>query len=78
MRAVGLLPGDIAVFEHGLPPRPGDIVAALVDGTSVLRVYAVTLGRPMLRTPDGHGPATRADTVVLQGVMTQLLRSRTR
>jgi hypothetical protein len=32
----------------------------------------------MLRTPDGHGPATRADTVVLQGVMTQLLRSRTR
>lgn len=76
MRSVGLLPGDVVVLEHGVQPRPGDVVAALVDGASVLRVYAVTLGRPMLRTADGHGVATRAEEVVIQGVMVQLVRSR--
>jgi repressor LexA len=76
MRSIGLLRGDVVVLENGVQPRPGDVVAALVDGASVLRVYAITLGRPMLRTADGHGTATRADDVVVQGVLVQLLRSR--
>jgi len=78
MRAVGLLPGDALVCEHGVTPRQGDVVAALVAGASVLRVWSVQGGRPMLRTADGHVAAVPADGLVIQGVMVQLLRSRVR
>jgi len=78
MRAVGLLPGDVLVCEHGVAPRQGDVVAALVDGLSVLRVWSVQGGRSMLRTADGHVAAMPADGLVIQGVMVQLVRSRVR
>lgn len=76
MRPLGLLPGDVAVFEHGVPPRQGDVVAALIDGASVLRVWSVANGRPMLRTAEGTAVAVPADGLVIQGVMVQLVRAR--
>lgn len=76
MRSIGLLQGDVAVLENAVDPRPGDVVAALVEGQSVLRVYSITHGRPMLRTADGHSAPVRADDIVIQGVMIHLLRSR--
>jgi len=75
---MALLPGDVVVCEHGVQPRQGDVVAALVDGASALRVWAVVNGRPMLRTADGQCDELAADGLVIQGVMVQLVRSRVR
>ena len=31
---------DVAIFEHGVTPRPGDTVAALIDNESTLRLFS--------------------------------------
>ena len=36
-----IVAGDVLIFEHGLEPRSGDVVAAFVDGESVVRSYVV-------------------------------------
>jgi repressor LexA len=38
MTGVGLLDGDVVVVERNAPTRPGDIVAAVVDGEMTLKV----------------------------------------
>lgn len=78
MRAMALLPGDVVLCEHGVQPRQGDVVAALVDGASVLRVWSVQSGRPLLRCPDGETPPVSASELVIQGVAVQVVRSRVR
>ena len=78
MRAMALLPGDVVVCEHGVQPRQGDVVAALVDGASVLRVWSMQSGRPVLRCPDGETPPVSAGDLVIQGVAVQVVRSRGR
>ncbi len=77
-RSLALLPGDVVICEHGVQPRHGDVVAALVDGASVLRVWSMQGGRPMLRSPDGQTPPERAEGLVIQGVGVQVVRSRVR
>jgi repressor LexA len=77
-RSMALLPGDVVVCEHGVQPRQGDVVAALVDGASVLRVWSMQGGRPVLRCSDGQGPPTSAEELVIQGVAVQVVRERTR
>jgi SOS-response transcriptional repressor LexA len=77
-RPLALLPGDVVVCEHGIQPRHGDVVAALVDGASVLRVWSMQGGRPVLRSPDGQTPPERAEGLVIQGVGVQVVRSRGR
>lgn len=77
-RPLALLPGDVVVCEHGIQPRHGDVVAALVDGASVLRVWSMQGGRPVLRSPDGQTPPEQAEDLVIQGVGVQVVRSRVR
>lgn len=77
MRGRGIIKGDILVLEHGLERRPGDVVAALVEGESVVRTYTFRLGRPMLEASHPSlGRLVPADGLVIQGVMTSLIRHR--
>jgi len=41
--------GDIAVFEHGPEPRPGQIVAALIDRKNTLKTFLVKNGKLFLK-----------------------------
>jgi hypothetical protein len=72
------LPGDVVVCEHGVQPRQSDLVAALIDGASVFRVWSMQSGRPVLRSPDGQTPPENAEDLVIQGVAVQVVRSRVR
>jgi SOS-response transcriptional repressor LexA len=78
MRAIALLPGDVVVCEHGVQPRQGEVVGALVDGASVLRMWSMQGGRPVLRCSDGQGRPASAEELVIQGVAVQVVRERTR
>src|ERR1017187_6586097 len=39
-----ILDGDFAVFEHGMTPRSGDVVAALIDSESTLKTFITERG----------------------------------
>ena len=41
--------GDIVVLEHGQEPRNGQIVAALMDGASMLKTFVLKGGKPYLK-----------------------------
>lgn len=69
--------GDVVIVEHGREPRPGDVVAALVDGQSTLKTYLVQRGRPFLRAENPRYPdLIPASELVIQGVMVALIRRR--
>ena len=69
--------GDYAVFEHGLTPRPGDVVAALIDNESTLKTFIVENGKPCLRAENPRYPKLiPASELVIQGVMVALSRKR--
>ncbi len=70
-----ILDGDIGVFERR-EARPGEIVAALVDGVSTtLKRLVLVRGRPVLRAENPRYadivPAERLET---QGVLVGLIR----
>src|SRR5229473_2908887 len=44
-----ILSGDTVIVEHGMTPKPGDVVAALIDGESTLKTYMMQRGKPFLR-----------------------------
>lgn len=48
--------GDIAVFEHGPEPRPGQIVAALIDRKNTLKTFLVKNGKPFLKAENPKYP----------------------
>ena len=67
--------GDIAVFEHGPDPRPGQIVAALIDRKSTLKTFLVKGGRPFLKAENPRYPnLIPSDELVIQGVFRALIR----
>ena len=73
----GILDSD-TVFLVQREPRPGDIVAALIDGESTLKRYLVQRGRPFLRAENPRYPdLLPATELVIQGVMVGLLRRQT-
>lgn len=77
MRGRFIVQGDIVVLEHGIEPRRGDVVAALVDGESLVRTYTVRRGRAMLEAAHMALPALiPADELVIQGVMVSIIRHR--
>jgi repressor LexA len=67
--------GDIAVFEHGLEPRPGQIVAALIDRKNTLKTFLVKDGKPLLKGENPNYPdLIPSEELVIQGVFRALIR----
>ncbi|SFH34956.1 LexA family protein [Modicisalibacter xianhensis] len=48
MLAYGIYPGDILVVDRSIDPRPGHILAALVDGEVIVKRYELLGNRPYL------------------------------
>ena len=70
-----ILNGDIVVLEHGMSPRAGDVVAALIDNESTLKTYLIQRGKPFLRAENPRYPdLIPAQELVIQGVMKALIR----
>jgi len=72
-----ILPGDIVVVEHGLTPKAGDVVAALIDGESTLKTFSLQRGKPVLHAENPKYPdLIPVGELVVQGVMVALIRKR--
>ena len=72
-----IVDGDIAIIEHGLSPRPGDVVAALIDGQVTLKTFLVQRGKPYLRAEHPRYPnLIPQEELQVQGVMVALVRKR--
>lgn len=70
-----IMEGDFAVLEHGMDPRHGDVVAALIDNESTLKTFVKQRGKPCLRAENPKYPdLIPAAELVIQGVMVALIR----
>jgi repressor LexA len=48
MRDIGLMHGDVVAVEHNTPPKPGDIVVAVVDGATTVKRLVLERGHYVL------------------------------
>jgi repressor LexA len=72
-----IVDGDIAIVEHGVQPRPGDVVAALIDGQVTLKTFVMQRGKPYLRAENPRYPTlVPQEELQIQGVMVALVRKR--
>lgn len=72
-----IMDGDLVVLEHGMTPRNGDVVAALIDNESTLKTFLLNRGKPFLRAENPRYPdLIPAHELVIQGVMVALVRKR--
>ena len=72
-----IVDGDIAIIEHGVQPRPGDVVAALIDGQVTLKTFLMQRGKPYLRAENPRYPnLIPQEELQIQGVMVALVRKR--
>ena len=72
-----ILDGDLVMLEHGVTPRNGDVVAALIDNESTLKTFVLERGQPWLRAENPRYPKmVPAGELVVQGVMVALIRKR--
>jgi repressor LexA len=70
-----ILDGDIVVLEFGPEPRHGQVVAALIDGTSTLKTFVVKSGKPYLKAENPKYPdLIPAQELMIQGVFQALIR----
>lgn len=70
-----ILDGDIVILEDRKEVRPGDIVAALIDGETTLKRYVVERGRPYLKSENPKYPDLHpGHELRVQGVMVSLVR----
>lgn len=71
-----IMDGDIVILEQNADPKPGDVVAALIDGQSTLKTYLLERGRPFLRAENPRYPnLIPLSELMIQGVMRMLLRT---
>ena len=71
-----ILDGDVVIMEDRKDVKPGDIVAALIDGETTLKRYVVDRGRPYLKAENPMYPnLTPARELRVQGVMVSLVRT---
>jgi len=71
-----IMDGDIVILEQNAEPKPGDVVAALIDGQSTLKTYLLDRGRPFLRAENPRYPnLIPLSELMIQGVMRMLLRT---
>ncbi len=72
-----IIDGDIAIVEHGVQPRSGDVVAALIDGQVTLKTFLLHRGKPYLRAENPRYPnLIPQEELQIQGVMVALIRKR--
>ncbi|HWI58703.1 MAG TPA: transcriptional repressor LexA [Bacillota bacterium] len=72
-----IVDGDIAIIEHGVQPRPGDVVAALIDSQVTLKTFVMQRGKPYLRAENPRYPnLIPQDELQVQGIMIALVRRR--
>ncbi len=72
-----IIEGDVVVLEHGVTPRNGDVVAALIDNESTLKTLVLERGKSWLRAENPRYPKLiPANELVIQGVMVALVRKR--
>jgi repressor LexA len=77
MLGKNIVDGDIAIIEHGVQPRPGDVVAALIDGQVTLKTFLLQRGKPYLRAENPRYPnLIPQEELQIQGVMVALIRKR--
>lgn len=70
-----IIDGDVVVLEHGLEPRNGQVVAALIDGESTLKTFVLKAGRPYLKAENPKYPdLLPAQELMIQGVLKALIR----
>jgi repressor LexA len=71
----GIFSGDIVVLEQK-EARPGDIVAALIDGSSTLKRLVKDGGRLFLKAENQHYPDLQPmEQLETQGVVVSVLRT---
>jgi repressor LexA len=67
--------GDLAILDGERAPRPNDVVAALIDGESTLKTFAIERGKAVLRAENPRFPTLiPAEELKVQGVMVALVR----
>ncbi len=67
--------GDIVLLEHGPEPRPGQVVAALLDRKSTLKTFVLKNGKPCLKAENPKYPdLIPAEELMIQGVLRALIR----
>lgn len=67
--------GDIVLLEHGPDPRPGQIVAALIDRNSTLKTFIVKNGKPFLKAENPKYPnLVPSEELMIQGIACALIR----
>jgi repressor LexA len=72
-----IVDGDIAIIEHGVQPRTGDVVAALIDGQVTLKTFLMRSSKPYLRAENPRYPnLIPQEELQIQGVMVALVRKR--
>ena len=72
-----IIDGDIVIIEHGVEPRSGDVVAALIDGQVTLKTFVLQQGKPFLRAENPRYPKLiPQEELQIQGVMVALIRRR--
>jgi repressor LexA len=72
-----IIDGDIAIIEHGVQPRSGDVVAALIDGQVTLKTFVLQRNKPYLRAENPRYPnLIPQEELQIQGVMVALVRKR--
>ncbi len=70
-----IVDGDIVVLEHGPEPRPGQIVAALIDRKSTLKTFIVKNGKTFLKAENPKYPdLLPSEELMIQGVFKALIR----
>jgi repressor LexA len=67
--------GDIVILEHGPEPRPGQIVAALMDRKSTLKTFVLKNNKPFLKAENPKYPdLIPSEELMIQGVFRALIR----
>ena len=72
-----IIDGDVVIIEHGVQPRSGDVVAALIDGQVTLKTFILQQGKPYLRAENPRYPSLiPREELQIQGVLVALIRRR--
>jgi repressor LexA len=67
--------GDIVILEHGVDPRNGEIVAALIDRKTTLKTFVERAGKRFLKAENPKYPnLVPSEELLIQGVFKALIR----